>query len=117
MLPETPILRRSVKCAVAAGIEANTLLTLAGAQPGIGALAFPAYTDAKNTDLVAVTLLGVVPVIAGAAVAVGDKIMASGTDGKCIELAGSNRTQLGWAITAAAADGDEFLLFMLPHNH
>ena len=115
MMTEIPILRHPV--VLAAEAQAKTLLELDGTPPSIGELAFPLYTDGASGELVSVTLLGIVPAIAGGAITPGDKVMASGVEGKCIVLAGASRTQVGWAMTAAAADGDEFLLLVLPHSH
>ena len=112
MLPESPILRHSIK--VAAATSAGRFVTATGAAPAAGSnAAGPLYTDAKANDLVAVTVLGTTNAIAGAAIAAGAALKVE-ADGKVI-TATNDTVTVARALTAAAAEDDDVLVLIIPN--
>lgn len=70
-------------------------------------------------DLIPVVVLGPVKALAAAAIARNDLVMVNGSNGRFAPIgttAGANYHAAGFALSAAAADGDEFDLFALPQR-
>ena len=91
------------------------VLSTAGTDLGVGINGPGATADGA---VAAVTLLGVEEAIAGAAVLVGKALMAT-TGGKLVHAtaaAGTVVRVLGYALSAAAADGDRINVFVCPHD-
>lgn len=104
MIAETPILRRTVK--LAAAIKGGHFVGLDGAVaaengPALG----PLYMDGAAGENVAVTLLGVVPAVAGGAIEEGARV-AVGAGGKAVQYDGASDTMIHQAIVAGGAAGD-----------
>ena len=104
LLKETPILRRSVR--LAAAINGGYFVGLGGALasengPALG----PLYMDGAAGEMGAVTLLGVVPAVAGGAIDEGARV-AVGADGKAKQYAHVSDTVIHTAVVAGAAAGD-----------
>ena len=68
--------------------------------------------DAKADENATVTILGTARCIAGAAIAVGAKLSTSAA-GRAITRTSSNPV-FGRALSAAAADGDEVEVLLIP---
>ena len=72
--------------------------------------------DAAGKPL-AVAVSGVVKAVAGGALAVGEPVRVHDTDGRfdlAAPSAGDNANLVGFALTSAGADGDEFDLLICP---
>ena len=112
MTTEIPILRDSVK--LAAATEANLFVDESGALPGAGENAYgPTYTKGAADEYVAVTTLGIAIATAGAAIAKGAACEVLAT-GKLQTRTGTN-VIVARALEAAAADGDEFRVHLIPN--
>ena len=111
MKPERPILRVGVRLAAATG--ARLFVNAAGALPADGGRTLGVTRVAGAAGVrVAVTTLGVATATAGARIAVGDKLKATAA-GKVVEHdAGAI---VATAYEAAAADGDEVLVHLIPN--
>lgn len=97
MITEQPILRLTVQ--IAATTDKNRFVTATGAAPTADGNALgPLYTDAKANEHVAVTALGVVPAVAGAAIAAGAKLKVA-ANGKVLTHSG-NAVVVARALTA-----------------
>ena len=108
--PQLQIL--SLSLTLAADVDAELLVSAAGALPTAGGHALGVtYFAGTSGALTTVTTLGVVNVTAGAAVTAGDAVMATAA-GKAIKRTTGN-TVVGRAITAAKADGDAFLVHLI----
>ena len=104
MIPETPILRRTVK--LSAAIKGGHFVGLDGAlAPANGPALGPLYMDGSAGENVAVTLLGVVPVVAGGTIQE-DARVAVGADGKAKQYDPVSDTVIHTAVVAGAAAGD-----------
>ena len=112
MKGEHPILRISV--ALSAAVAAQRFVTPGGALPAAGGrtLGVSMVAGAQG-DLVAVTALGVATCIAAGAIGVGDAVAATNT-GKAAKVA-ANQATVATALTAAANDGDEIQLLLVPN--
>lgn len=112
MKGEHPILRITV--ALSAAVAAQRFVTPAGAVPAAGARALGlSMVAGKANDLIAVTVLGAVTGTAAGAIAIGDSI-AVAADGKAAKIQ-ANQTAVATALTAAANDGDEVQLLLIPN--
>jgi len=81
------------------------------------ALGVTSLAAAAAADPLPVIELGEVLAVADAAVARGDYVMVNATTGKLAPIgavAATNYHVVGIALTAAAAQNDEFLLFVIP---
>lgn len=101
-MTENPILRHTVKAAVAIG--EHILAQLDGTLPAAGQYGYPAYMAAKANENTAVTILGIAQVTAGAAVAAHAELKAT-AEGKVVAHDGNN-VKVGRSLEAAGADGD-----------
>ena len=110
---ESPILRVGVQLA-----EANAgrlFVTAAGALPAANGRALGvACVKGAVGDRVAVTALGTAVVVASAAIAVGDKVVSTAA-GKAAKSANANDVVVATALTAAAKDGDELVVHLIPN--
>ena len=112
MLPESPILRHSIK--VASKTKAGRFVEADGTTPAPGSNALgPVYTDVDANDMVAVTVLGTASAIAGAAIAKGAALKVE-ADGKVI-TATNDTVTVARALTAAAAEDDDVLVLIIPN--
>ena len=99
--------------AATAVIAINQAVTAAGAVAGAGLNAIgTANTGAAIGERVPVSAGGTALAIAGAAIALGAAVEV-GAAGKLITKAAG--IAVGRAITAAAADGDQFEVFLIPN--
>ncbi len=67
----------------------------------------------------AVILMGMAKATASAAIVVGDPLQVAGTSGKLEKAApatGANANVIGYALSSAAADGDEFDALIVPSS-
>lgn len=109
---ERSILRVGVR--LAAKIAGGRFVTAAGALPAANGRALGVtYTDGDAGDRVSVMTLGVARVVASSAIAAGASVAAT-AEGKAATKAG-NAVALGTALTAAAADGDEIEVHLIPN--
>ena len=104
MIPETPILRRTVK--LSAAINGGYFVGFGGAlaapnEPALG----PLYMDTAVNDNGTVTLLGVTPAVAGGAIEEGARV-AVGAGGKAVQYDPASDTVIHTAVVAGAAVGD-----------
>ena len=102
--------------AVMAGTDTNKQAKLpTGADVrAVGIVLVPADAAGKPISIVTG---GSVKAIADAAIAVGDPLAVGGTDGhikKAAPAQGANAEVIGFALTSAAADGDEFEMLVAP---
>lgn len=89
-------------------------LPAAAGDRAIGITGFKA--DAAG-DKMALIILGQAKAVASAAIAVGDPLDVAGTTGKlrkAVPSANANADIIGHALSAAAADGDEFDALIVP---
>lgn len=113
MTPEHPIL--AVPLDLAANISAGHFVKADGALAGAGDVALGVlYMTAKSGELGTVRVLGLVPVVAGGAIAAGADIQSNAA-GRAVAYDGTGAI-LGRALSAAAADGDEFQAFLPGHT-
>jgi len=106
---ENPILRLTVQAT--RNLSENRFIELDGTFPAAGGWAAGvSHTGAKDKDYIAVTAIGVAPVVAGAAIARGDKLKVT-ADGKVIKHT-NNTVQVGRALEAAAA-ADNVILALI----
>ena len=109
---ENAVLKLTIK--LAQDTEANRFVQFNGATAAAaGVAAGPTYMKGKLNERVAVTVLGAAPAVAGGAIAEGAELQV-GNDGKVITRAAGKT--VGWALEAAAADGDALSIFIVP-NH
>ena len=104
MIPETPILRRTVK--LSAAINGGYFVGFGGAlaapnEPALG----PLYMDTAVNDNGTVTLLGVTPAVAGGAIEAGSRV-AVGAGGKAVQYDPVSGTVIHTAVVDGAAAGD-----------
>lgn len=94
-------------------ILANRFVTFAGVTAAAGAnAAGPAYFKAAVNEHFSVTVLGAAPAVAGGAIVNGAELEV-GNDGKVVtKNAGKTVAR---ALEAAAADGDELSVFVIPN--
>ena len=112
MSTENALLRDTVQLTAATG--ENILVDMLGALPAAGAAALgPVYMGGGAGEHVAVSVAGFAPCIAGGAIARGAALMAT-AEGKVVPHAG-NAVQVGRAREAAAADGDEISVLLIPN--
>lgn len=112
MTTENPILRLTVKAAAA--MKEGEFVRHTGAKPDAGKhAAGPVHHDADKDENVAVTVMGVALVKAGAAIAAdaGLKVAASGK----VLTHTANTTLVGRALEAATADGDLIRAVLIPN--
>lgn len=102
----------SQKVVAAADLTAGQICTLAGTVSTAGIYGYPCHTDALTGENASLSLCGVATVKAGAAVAVG-ALVEVGTSGRVITR--SAGVAVGRAATAAAADGDNILIIIIPN--
>ena len=112
MLLENPILRRTVE--VSAAIKSGHCVTYAGALAVADSadILGPLYMDAAAKENATATILGTARCIAGAAIAVGAKL-STDVNGRAVTRTSTNPV-FGRALSAAAADGDEVEVFLIP---
>ena len=113
MSTETVILRSTVK--LDAETAAGLFVDPDGSLPAAGEDALgPTYTKGAANELVAVTLLGIVPVqTTAAAVAVGDALKVAAT-GKVLK-ATANTVVVARALTAVGGAGGEIMVLVFPN--
>ncbi len=121
MEPRTVITKESeggaigVGLAVVPGTSANQAkLPAAAGDRAYGISALKADAAAKQFPVI---VHGFAKAIAKSAIAIGDPVEVDGTDGRlkpAAPAAGVNAEVVGLAFSAAAADGDEFDLFVAP---
>jgi hypothetical protein len=110
-----PVLAAGV--AVIAGAARNTVQLPGG--PNVRALGVTAIPTKNAGDPVTVVEFGEVTAIADAAIARGQWVMINAATGQLAQVgavAGTNYETVGMALEAAAAQGDEFLLFVCPQR-
>ena len=113
MTPEITILTVTAK--LAAKVDKALFVTASGALPAAdGAALGVAQLGGAANDLVPVVTLGVARVTAGGVVAAGDAVACAAT-GKAIKAVNANAVRVGRALTAAAADGDEIQVHLIPN--
>ena len=96
-----------------ADIDANLFVQVGGVLPAAGGTAWGVTASSgKDGDYVPVDILGITVVTAGGAIAAGAEVKAAATGKALTHTAGTTRR--GLARTAAAADGDDFELFLTP---
>ena len=101
---ETPILRRTVK--LAAAIKAGHFVGFDGTLAAQNGEALgPLYIEAGAGENGTVTLLGVVPAVAGGAIAAGSRV-AVGAAGKAVQYNSVSDAAIHAAVVAGAAVGD-----------
>jgi hypothetical protein len=101
--------------AVVAGAAANTVALPGGAN--VRALGVTAIPTVNQGDPVTLVELGECTAIADAAITRGAWVMVNAATGQLAPVgavAGTNYEAVGFALEAAAAQGDEFLLFVIP---
>lgn len=102
--------------AAAGALAADRFVTIGGAYPAAGGLAFGVTRTSAGAagDLLPVDVMGTAIVQAGAAIAVGATVMV-GTDGKAITHDGDgDKHALGRALEAAAGDGSLIEVLLIP---
>ena len=105
------VYRTTIK--VTEDVGEDILVDYSGAIPAAGeAVLGPAYTKADEGDNVAVTVIGKVSCIASGAIAAGAALAAT-AEGKVATHA-DGQAQIGRAMEAAAADGDEITCLVFP---
>ena len=119
--PRTVITRESEGGAIGAGLAViqgaatnQAKLPTAAGNRALGITGFKVDAAGKQ---VGVIVLGHAKAIADAAIAAGDALEVGGTDGHlkpAAPAAGVNANVVGHALTAAAADGDEFEMLVTP---
>jgi len=101
--------------AVMAGTAKDQVKLPTGA--GVRAVGISANKTTAADEPIGVVALGEVVGIAGGIIARGDPVQVGGTNGRltaAAPIAGVNAEIVGFALEAAAADGDEFLLLAAP---
>jgi hypothetical protein len=103
--------------AIIAGAAINSVALPGGAN--VRALGVTANAAANIGDPVGVVEFGEVTAIADAAIARGQWVMVNAATGQLAPVgavAGTNYEAVGLALEAAAAQGDEFLLLVIPQR-
>ena len=101
--------------AVMAGTAKDQVKLPTGA--GVRAVGVSANKTSAADEPVGVLPLGEIVAIAGGTIARGDPVQVGGTNGRMTAAApalGVNADIVGFALEAAATDGDEFLLLVSP---
>ena len=101
--------------AVMAGTAKDQVKLPTGA--GVRVVGISANKTGAADEPVGLVILGELVAIAGGVIARGDPVQAGGTNGrltKAAPAAGVNAETAGFALEAAAADGDEFLMVVAP---
>ena len=108
----TDLLAISLK--LAADNVAKRFVTATGAKPARQKNAVGVtQTDGKKDELVTVTVLGTAVVTAAAKIAAGTALEVD-ADGKVVPHT-NGKVAVGRALTAAAADGDDIEVFIIPN--
>lgn len=93
-------------------VSERQLVAFGGAAAGLnGAVIGPAAMDGIAGDAVAVTALGVVDLVAGAAIAVGDELISDAAGKPIPKGATANPNIIGRALNAAALGARVAVLF------
>ena len=93
---------------------AKRFVTATGAKPAKQSNAYGVtQTAAKKGELVAVTVLGTAVATAGGKIAAGAAVEVD-AEGKVLKHT-AGKVAVGRALTAAAADGDEIEVFIIPN--
>lgn len=121
--PRLVITREAEDGAIGAGLAVvqgtaarQAKLPAAAGARAVGVTAFAVGAAGRQ---MAVISMGMATATASAAIAVGDPLQVAGTSGKLKKAApsqGANANVIGYALSSAAADGEEFEALIVPSS-